>query len=362
MDIQGYFTAKGLNLSAKLLSGATLEITRVAAGSGHTEKPASATSLPDIQQTLAVNTPTHSGNTAVIPATLAAAQAAADYTLTELGVYAKDSDQTEILYKIYKLSEPVNITAGGQMVLRFYLEETVSEDVDVMVVCSPAGLITETDFAPVRDRVEAASVASRSVTVAAEDLQAYLDSLPRLLTETLEINVTGDLTGNLDISNFYGSASWLEIQPADPDGTCTISGTVTVGDCSVPIRLIRLHVQVAAGKTHGLYSYRSMKLSVEKCSFSGPGSETGVHPMNSMLYLSNCSISGFATAVQTSGDAVVTIANDVEDSQNFHDNSIGAYVWHGGLVEICDKTPSLLGGASHKKTGGLIVGSNGTLL
>lgn len=210
--------------------------------------------------------------------------------------------------------------------------------------------------------VEKTNAPMKSVTLDASELQAYLDSLPRLLTETLEINVTGDLTGDLHITNFYGSASWLEIQPADPDGTCTISGTVTVGDCSVPIRLIRLHVQVAAGKTHGLYSYRSMNLSVEKCSFSGPGSETGVHPVNSMLHLSNCSISGFAWAVQTSGDAVVTIANDVEDSQNFHDNSIGAFVWHGGLVEICDKTPSLLGGASHQKTGGLIVGPSGTLL
>ena len=78
MDIQGYFTAKGLALSAKLLSGATLHVTRVAAGSGNTAKPASAAVLPQIRQTLAVNTPSHRGNTAVIPATLVAALAAAD--------------------------------------------------------------------------------------------------------------------------------------------------------------------------------------------------------------------------------------------------------------------------------------------
>lgn len=362
MEMQGYFTAKGMALSAKMLSGAALEITRVVAGSGNTANPSAAEALPLIRQTLAVNTPTHNGNTAVIPATLLAANANKDYTLTELGVYAKDSDQTEILYKIYKLSEPVNITAGGQMVLRFYLEETVSEDVDVMVVCSPAGLITETDFAPVRDRVEAASVASRSVTVAAEDLQAYLDSLPRLLTETLEINVTGDLTGNLDISNFYGSAAWLKIQPAESGGICIVPGTITVGDCNVQVRLVGLSVQIPSGTSDGLYTYRAMKLSVESCSFSGSGTGNGIYADSSMLCLSSCSISGFHHAVRTSKTAVVVVANETGGSENFHDNNYGAYVWHGGIVQICDKTPSLLGGASHVKSGGLIVGPSGTLL
>lgn len=120
------------------------------AGSGKTGEPLIATSLPQVRQKLAVNTPTHNGNTAVIPATLAAAAAEEDYTLTELGVYASDPDKGEILYKVYKLSAPVAIAAGSQMVLRFYLEETVSQDVDITVVCSPAGLITEEDFAPAR--------------------------------------------------------------------------------------------------------------------------------------------------------------------------------------------------------------------
>ena len=92
MDMQGYFTAKGLALTAKLLSGATLEVTRVVAGSGYTDKPAAATALPQVQQELAVNTPTYNGSTAVIPATLVAAQARTSYTLTELGVYAKAPD------------------------------------------------------------------------------------------------------------------------------------------------------------------------------------------------------------------------------------------------------------------------------
>ncbi len=109
--MQGYFTTKGLALSAKLLTGDTLSISRVVAGSGQTQTTAAALSGPC--QTLAVNAPTHSGDTATIPATLAAASASGSYNLTELGVYANDSDEGEILYKIYKLSKPVSITAGS---------------------------------------------------------------------------------------------------------------------------------------------------------------------------------------------------------------------------------------------------------
>ena len=79
------------------------------------------------------------------------------------------------------------------MVLRFYLEETVSQDLEVSVPCSPAGLITEEMFKPVRDKVQAASVPERRVVLAAADLQAYLDSLPRLLTEYYQITVSGTL-------------------------------------------------------------------------------------------------------------------------------------------------------------------------
>lgn len=187
--MQGYFTPKGMALSAKLLAGAALTVSRVVAGSGQTQ--AAATALSDPRQTLAVNSPTHSGNTAAIPATLAAASASESYTLTELGVYANDPDEGEILYKLYQLSEPVDITAGSSMVLRFYLEETVSQDPDVAVICSPAGLVTEEAFNPVQERVLQTAAPTRTVTVQAADLPAYISGLPRLLAENLRIYVSG---------------------------------------------------------------------------------------------------------------------------------------------------------------------------
>ena len=206
MDMQGYFTTKGLALSAKLAAGSVLTISRVVAGSGKTQTTAAA--LPGPCQTLAVNSPTQSGNTATIPATLAAASASGSYTLTELGVYANDPDEGEILYKISKLSNPVIITAGSQTVLRFYLEETVSEDLNVAVSCSPAGLITEEKFSHVRDKVMATNrMTAVTRTLATGELQAFLDSLPRLLTGNVTVNVSGTLTEALSLHNFTARAS-----------------------------------------------------------------------------------------------------------------------------------------------------------
>ena len=180
MEIQGFFTKKGLALAAKLAAGETLKITRAVAGAGQTAQTASA--LSQIRQNLTAGRPRRRGNTAILPVTLAAGMTETSYTLREIGLYAQDPDEQEILYKVYQLSEPVGIFPDSRLVLRFYLEETVSEALNMTVVCSPAGLITEEDFAPVRDKVEKTSVGyAETVRVTAAELPGYIRSLPRLL-------------------------------------------------------------------------------------------------------------------------------------------------------------------------------------
>ena len=153
MNIQGTYTNKGLALTAKTAAGACLRVTRVVGGSGHTTDVPNAAQLSEIRQTLAVGEARCAGATAVLPVTLAAVEMEDSYTLTELGIYAEDPDEGEILYCVYRLDEPVTIQAGSDTVLRFYLRQTVSEDGGAAVLCSPAGLITESDCAPVRKKV-----------------------------------------------------------------------------------------------------------------------------------------------------------------------------------------------------------------
>lgn len=185
MKIQGTYTNKGLALTAKTAVGACLRVTRVVGGSGHTTDVPNAAQLPEIRQTLAVGEARCTGDTAVLPVTLAAVEMEDSYTLTELGIYAEDPDEGEILYCVYRLDEPVTIQAGSDTVLRFYLRQTVSEDGGATVLCSPAGLITESDCAPVRKMVLAVGAPQRYVTVPASELQTYLDALPRLIMSSL---------------------------------------------------------------------------------------------------------------------------------------------------------------------------------
>lgn len=216
MNMQGYFTKQGLELAAKLAAGTALTITRVVAGSGTTATDASGLALPC--QTLAVNTPTHSGSMATLPVTLAAAQAGSNYSLTELGVYAQDPEKGEILYKVYRLDTPVDIIAGSRMVLRFYLEETVSGEVSVSVACSPAGLLTEADLAAAFQSRMTEEMVIRHVAKTGSDeigngsaenpfltIQRAVNSLPKYLRTEADIIVhTGAYNEDVLLSEFAG--------------------------------------------------------------------------------------------------------------------------------------------------------------
>lgn len=367
MKIQGYFTGKGLLLGAKLAAGDVLTITRVLAGSGQTANPAKATALPQVKQTLAVNTPTHSGNTAVIPATLTAALAAEDYTLTELGVYAKDPDEGEILYKVYRLDTPVKVVSGSAMVLRFYLEETISEAADVTVLCSPAGLITEADFAPVQNTVQRTNTSTRNVTISASELPAYIASLPRLLTDVLTVNISGELTENLRISEFFGSGRLIIKASALGEATIT---KVDVSLCRIPVLFYNIVFQEAsggAGASQGIVSNTASRVYLNGCSVTGQYAQAGdnagfgVYTADGGITYSNeLKVSNTKIALRVSYSSILSCYS--ADAGSFADNHYGAYVYRGGIILLSGAIPDTAGGVANVKQGGLIVSAAGTVL
>lgn len=366
MEIQGYFTKKGLALSAKLLTGAALTITRVTAGSGNTAAPAEAASLPQPRQVLAVNAPVRSGNTAIIPATLTAALAEEDYTLTELGVYARDPDEGEILYKVYRLDAPVEITAGSRMVLRFYLEETVSQDLGLTVECSPAGLITEAEFDPVRSAVKRTYAPTRTVALDASELPAFLNGVPRLLTENLILSVGGTLDAPLFLRGFYGPGL-LRIS-ADETAGCVFRQKVAVQDCSVFIQFWNIQMMAPAGLAVNEAFFlveRCGAVRLSGCTITGPGTaETAVVGLRanygSTVICEDCGVNGFHAALLASQMSAIAVHSAASDS--FSGNAYGAYVWHGGIILLSGSVPDALGGAGNLKQGGIIARADGTLL
>lgn len=358
--MQGYFTTKGLALSAKLLTGDTLSISRVVAGSGQTQTTAAALSGPC--QTLAVNAPTHSGDTATIPATLAAASASGSYTLTELGVYANDPDEGEILYKIYKLSKPVSITAGSSMVLRFYLEETVSQDLDVEVTCSPAGLITEEVFSPVEQMVQSKKASGRRVYLDAADLQAYLDGLPRMMTEYLTITLTGTTDSPIKLTGFYGSGAI--VLEAENLGDCIIRNQVVAERCSIHLWLRKLQLEAPAdlAEEPALALFRQCGyVRALDCQLTGNDVCRGIRGEGgSHVFVETCTASHFKNMLVANYSSVVTVK--CAASEDFHDNDLGIYVWNGGIVLLAGYSSETLGGTYNMKSGGLIAKAAGTVL
>ena len=363
MELQGYFTSKGLALAAKLASGAALKITRVTAGSGKTGNPAAATALPQPRQQLAVNPPLRRENTAILPVTLTAALASAAYDLTELGVFAQDPNEGEILYKLYKLPSAMKIDPTSCLVLRFYLEETVSQDLGVTVACSPAGLITEADFAPVRDKVELAEVPSRRVTLAASELQACIDALPRLVAEHLELSVTGELNTKVELRNFYGPGS---ISIVGSKGF-TLRNSLIVSHCRLRVTLHSIDFQEREGMTvnDGLVfaEYCTAVTYVSRCSFTGLGGASkvsGAHAeFGSRIMLSSDKGKGLCNAVSSFTGSSVAVYGEESDYQ---DNATGAWSRLGGIVALGNDVLETLGGSANRKNGGLIVKSDGTLL
>lgn len=357
MSLQGFHTTKGLALAAKAAAGVRLTVTRVAAGSGATAT--SAAVLADEKQTLTVGPAQTDGQTATLLVTLAEVRAGASYALTELGVYANDPDAGEILYQVLRLDESRAIRAGGESVYRFYLRESVGAD-GVTVTCSPAGLLIDEDLAPTRGKVQAVCVPSRSVTVAASELAAYIAALPRLLTESISITLTTGVCGSrVFLNNFYGSGS---ITINAPDGTaCSFPKGIEVRDCKSFIILEGLSVSsdTASGSQAAIGVSNAIYLDVNKCSIDANGSEYAVSAYNGThLSVRKSEIKNASSAALLCG--YTSVANIV--SCTAENNTAGAYVYHGGIVLLADSTPDTLGGSANKKSGGLILKANGTLL
>lgn len=362
MNIQGTYTNKGIALTAKIAAGACLRVTRVVGGSGHTTDVPNAVQLPEIRQTLTVGEARCGGDTAVLPVTLAAVGLESSYTLTELGVYAEDPNEGEILYCVYRLDEPVTIQGKSDTVLRFYLRQTVSEDGGAAVLCSPAGLVTESDCGPARKMVLATSAPRRYVAMSASELQAYLDALPRLLTEHHVITLSGTRTEPVQIEDFYGSGSLM--LRADNLEDCVFTRKFTVNNCSVPVIMEKLKWELGSNIPYGesCIFCTTSEVMAQECSFTGYVSPDGRQVGRAATTLThgyfclrdckyhnleiviNCFCAGYVNMVET------------EIGGEYSGNSIGVLNHHSGQVMFSDKIPATLGsGGNIMRNGGVII-------
>lgn len=362
MNLQGFYTAKGLVLAAKVSAGTKLTVTKVTAGGGTTA--ANALALAEEKQTLTVGTAEISGQTATLPVTLAEAKAGASYTLTELGVYARDPDAGEILYQVFRLDTSRGITAGGENAYRFYLKVIVGKD-GVAVATSPAGLLIDEDLESIRGRVMAMSAPARTVSLEASELQSYLNALPRMLTEQLTISVHGTLTAGLALDGFYGPGSLL-ITGANT--TFTISGEMTasrrygilVRNCAVPVRFQMVNIQTTpSGSTEDICVTSCCSyVEWDQCTFTNNGSDFAIRARRTaVMQAKDCTFSGYYLAVNAEEGTIAAIKNCSGTG-----NTVGIRVIDGSAALLAGTTPELLGGTVNSHSGGIIAKSDGTLI
>lgn len=222
-----------------------------------------------------------------------------------------------------------------------------------------------------QETVEATSVPSRTVAVAAADLPAYIAGLPKLLTEHLIVKVSGTLTAaSLSIANFYGPGS-LTVK-AEEDGDAVFQASVRVSTCAVPVTFLTIRFQDPApgtnAKRFGLSAVLGSTVCASACSFSSTSGGTDQNNGYVALNADNGALVIAYGIKNASGCSCVALAAacgvircSAATAGALHDNVYGAYVWEGGIVYVGGASPDTLGGTANAKDCGLIV-KGGTLL
>lgn len=140
-------TDVGATLQAKINAGlTTLKFTRVAIGSGtRTGSLNSATALINEQMTLGINKITQNGNTVTLELTISNSGVKTGFKISELGLFATDPDDGEIMYVAMTDDNPDYMPAeGGSTVVQqeFQLQFTMSNTGSVSATINPNGFLT----------------------------------------------------------------------------------------------------------------------------------------------------------------------------------------------------------------------------
>lgn len=194
---------------------------------------------------------------------------------------------------------------------------------------------------------------TRSVTVAAADLAAYVAALPRLLAENLEITVSGgNVNAALRIFDFYNGRIMIK---AASGATVTCTKGIWVSRCDAVVVLYGLNVSGSAAYNNEFVRIDwSPRVFLYQLSVNGNGAGVGVRSdFVCMTHMSECSFVNLAIGVQSSDTAQVSLEKCTGSG-----NTIGIHTSFGGVVLLDGSTPELLGGGSNSIAGPLFKNSS----
>lgn len=153
------YTTQGLNLMAKLQTGAALEITRAIGSDGHI----SADALPTLteitaKQTLVLSNAVYKGNgQALLPVTLYNRGLTEGYPLRQIGIYATDPDDGEVLMLVAQTETPDTIPtelASPDFVTNFSFHIALGNAGRINVTYSLTDMATKADYTAFVEQIE----------------------------------------------------------------------------------------------------------------------------------------------------------------------------------------------------------------
>lgn len=224
----------------------------------------------------------------------------------------------------------------------------------------------EQGIADVDVMVQANSVGSVSKSLSASELQAYLDSLPRLLTENHVITLNGTCSQDVYMKGFYGCGS-LTLR-ANSVGDCVFTKAISIENCSVPVNMEKLKWMLGDGATSNTYciSCNNSSMGVTECSFNGYAAASnrgnGVSTLySSSMVLINCAFHNLDIAVHTYLGGYINVIGKNPES-DYSGNGVGIYLYQGGLVLLGNSVPDTLGGTYNEKNGVSAIIKNGKFI
>lgn len=206
-----------------------------------------------------------------------------------------------------------------------------------------------------QEKVLTTTTPSRTVTVAAAELPAYINALPRLLNEALTINISsGTVPEGLKINGFYGNGR-LNLQPAN-GASVQIPHGIYITYCTAYIYLSNLTVSgegYVAGADSALIFVRTANVGISQCTITGNDSNYGVIiAYQSIGHINSCNITHTSYAVQVFASSIGGVHNCTGSN-----NRIGILAAYGAAAMLSGTTPELMGGTTNDKQGPIFKGS-----
>ena len=218
------------------------------------------------------------------------------------------------------------------------------------------------------DGVAAKSIGSVSKSLNVSELQAYLDSLPRLLTENHVITLNGTYSQAINIEGFYGCGS-ITLRAAAV-GDCVLHHWVNVTNCAVPVVLQKIKWQEPVetlGTGQSYVTVTSAQVFLDNCVLIGSKANGDQRPGGvstqrfGALYAEDCVFKTLTFCAQTYFGGYVELLTN-QDGTLFEDNYMGVSTFFGGITLLTNKTPDIPGSTWNSRNGGLLVSASGKVL